>query len=89
MDRRLATLRTGHSIDPAGQDMMPARDAAEGDHPSSDGRIGLHTGTRIIRDATLAILSVEPVREQVATAVSVRHRTPTTSRQPACTGDCP
>jgi hypothetical protein len=70
VDRRLASLWYGWSIQPVGWTLPPAWDAIAGDYQASDGWIKLHTNAPHHRAAALAVLDVAPERELVARAVA-------------------
>lgn len=70
VDRRLASLWYGWSIQPVGWELPPAWDPIAGDYQASDGWIRLHTNAPHHRDAALSVLGVPPEREAVARAVA-------------------
>src|SRR5205807_1098045 len=69
VDRRLASLWYGWSIQPVGWALPAPRDPIAGDYEAADGWIRLHTNAPHHRAAALAVLSVTP--ECVAVARSV------------------
>lgn len=70
VDRRLASLWYGWSVQPVGWELPPAWDSLAGDYQTSDGWIRLHTNAPHHRTAALAVLGVPPERDVVARAVS-------------------
>jgi hypothetical protein len=70
VDRRLASLWFGWSIDPVGWERPPLWDAVAGDYATADGWIRLHTNAIHHRDAALAVLGCAVDREAVARAVA-------------------
>lgn len=70
VDRRLASLWFGWSIDPAGWARPPLWDAVAGDYATRDGWIRLHTNAPHHRRAALAVLGCAPDRPAVAHAVA-------------------
>lgn len=70
VDRRLASLWFGWSIDPAGWTRPPLWDAVAGDYATLDGWIRLHTNAPHHRRAALAVLGCAPDRAAVAHAVA-------------------
>jgi hypothetical protein len=70
VDRRLASLWFGWSLQPVGWERPPLWDAVAGDYPTADGWIRLHTNAGHHRDAALAVLGCAAEREAVARAVS-------------------
>jgi hypothetical protein len=69
VDRRLASLWFGMSVQPQGWSLPPPWDPIAGDYAARDGWIKLHTNAPRHRAAALAILGVAPDRETVAAAV--------------------
>jgi hypothetical protein len=69
VDRRLASLWFGMSIQPQGWLLPPPWDPIAGDYAARDGWIKLHTNAPRHRAAALAVLGVAPDKETVAAAV--------------------
>jgi hypothetical protein len=69
VDRRLASLWFGVSIQPQGWSLPPPWDPIAGDYAARDGWIKLHTNAPRHRAAALAVLGVAPDKETVAAAV--------------------
>lgn len=74
VDRRLASLWAGHSLEPLGWEMPPVWDAVAGDYPTRDGWIRLHTNLPHHRDAALSVLGVGVDRAAVAQALLERDK---------------
>ncbi|MDR0225885.1 MAG: CoA transferase [Burkholderiaceae bacterium] len=72
VDRRLASLWFGSSLQPQGWALPPSWDAVAGDYRAADGWIRLHTNAPHHRAAALAVLDVPADRDAVAAAVSRR-----------------
>ncbi len=71
VDRRLASFWFNHSIRPLGWKMPPVWDDIAGDYRTADNSwIRIHTNRAHHRAAALAVLKVEPLREDVARAVA-------------------
>lgn len=70
VDRRLASLWFGWSLQPVGWERPPLWDAVAGDYATADGWIRLHTNAGHHRDAALAVLGCAAEREAVARAVA-------------------
>ncbi len=70
VDRRLASLWFGSSIQPIGWEVPPPWDAIAGDYRSSDGWIRLHTNAPMHRAAAVRVLDCPEERSAVAAAVS-------------------
>lgn len=70
VDRRLASLWFGSSIQPIGWEVPPPWDAIAGDYRSSDGWIRLHTNAPLHRAAAVRVLDCPEERSAVAEAVS-------------------
>ena len=70
VNRRLASLWFGWSLQPVGWERPPLWDAVAGDYATADGWIRLHTNARHHRDAALAVLGCTAEREAVARAVA-------------------
>ena len=71
IDRRLASLWFGFSLQPIKWSLPPIWDAIAGDYQTQDGWIRLHTNLTRHRDAALSVLNVPASREQVAKAVLI------------------
>lgn len=69
VDRRLASLWFGCSIQPINWALPPVWDAIAGDYQTKDGWIRLHTNYLHHRNAALAVLDVNANRQAVAKAV--------------------
>jgi crotonobetainyl-CoA:carnitine CoA-transferase CaiB-like acyl-CoA transferase len=69
LDRRLASLWFGRSLQPVGWELPPAWDAIAGDYATCDGWIRLHTNAPRHRAAALAALGCAGERAAVAAAV--------------------
>jgi hypothetical protein len=69
VDRRLASLWFGTSVQPVGWETPPAWDAIAGDYLAADGWIRLHTNAPHHRAAALRVLGVAAEKEAVAAAV--------------------
>lgn len=72
VDRRLASLWAGKSLQPEGWELPPTWDAVAGDYPTRDGWIRLHTNLPHHRDAALSVLGVGVDRDAVAKALLER-----------------
>ncbi|MYN19185.1 acyl-CoA transferase, partial [Rugamonas sp. FT107W] len=70
VDRRLASMWFGWSLQPVGWERPPAWDPVAGDYRAADGWIRLHTNAPHHRDAALAVLGAPVEREAVARAVA-------------------
>ncbi|HEY1899126.1 MAG TPA: CoA transferase [Steroidobacteraceae bacterium] len=70
VDRRLASLWYGWSIEPVGWALPAPWDPIAGDYETVDGWIRLHTNAPHHRAAALAVLRVAPEREAVAHTVA-------------------
>lgn len=70
VDRRLASLWYGWSLQPVGWTLPSPWDPIAGDYPTRDGWIRLHTNAPHHRAAALAVLGAAPERDAVARAVS-------------------
>ena len=70
VDRRLASLWFGVSLQPQGWKFPALWDAVAGDYRAADGWIRLHTNAPHHRAAALAVLRVDAERDVVARAVS-------------------
>ncbi|KQQ45840.1 acyl-CoA transferase [Duganella sp. Leaf126] len=70
VDRRLASLWFGWSLDPVGWQAPAPWDAIAGDYACADGWIRLHTNASHHRDAALALLGCAADRAAVARAVA-------------------
>jgi hypothetical protein len=70
VDRKLASLWYGWSIQPMGWSLPAPWDPIAGDYEAADGWIRLHTNAPHHRAAALAVLGVTPERETVARSVS-------------------
>jgi hypothetical protein len=70
VDRRLASLWFGWSLQPLGWERPPLWDAVAGDYATADGWIRLHTNAPHHRDAALAVLGCAAEREAVARVVA-------------------
>jgi crotonobetainyl-CoA:carnitine CoA-transferase CaiB-like acyl-CoA transferase len=70
VDRRLASLWFGWSIQPLGWEVPPAWDAIAGDYRAADGWIRLHTNAPRHRAAALRVLGCKEERSAVAGAVA-------------------
>ncbi|OYU48778.1 MAG: acyl-CoA transferase [Rhizobiales bacterium PAR1] len=70
VDRRLASLWFGMSIQPQGWELPSIWDPVAGDYPTRDGWIRLHTNAPHHRAAALSVLGVGVDREAVARAVA-------------------
>jgi crotonobetainyl-CoA:carnitine CoA-transferase CaiB-like acyl-CoA transferase len=69
VDRRLASLWFGFSLNPQGWTLPPVWDPIAGDYPAADGWIRLHTNAARHREAALAALGCVGERDAVAAAV--------------------
>ncbi len=69
VDRRLASLWFGFSIQPIDWELPPVWDAIAGDYQTSDGWIKLHTNLAHHRAAAISVLGVATDRDKVAKAV--------------------
>lgn len=70
VDRRLASLWFGWSIDPIGWTRPPDRDPVTGDYPTQDGWIRLHTNAPHHRRAAESVLGPQQDSESTASAVA-------------------
>jgi hypothetical protein len=70
VNRKLASLWYGWSIQPTGWTLPAAWDPIAGDYAAADGWIRLHTNAPHHRAAALAVLGVTPEREDVACAAA-------------------
>jgi hypothetical protein len=70
VDRRLASLWFGWSLQPVGWERPPLWDAVAGDYATADGWIRLHTNASHHRQAALAVLGCAAEREAVARVVA-------------------
>lgn len=70
LDRRLASLWFGFTIQPIGWSLPDAWDPIAGDYRAADGWIKLHTNAPRHRSAALAVLRCVPTREAVAASVA-------------------
>ena len=70
IDRKLASLWFGMTIQPEGWDLPPVWDSIAGLYETKDGWIRLHTNAPHHRAAALTILDCAPDRETVADAVA-------------------
>jgi hypothetical protein len=70
VDRKLASLWYGWSIQPIGWTLPDAWDLIAGDYAAADGWIRLHTNAPLHRAAALAVLGATPERENVVRAVA-------------------
>jgi hypothetical protein len=71
VNRRLASLWFGFSIQPVGWTLPAAWDALAGDYPTADGWIRLHTNAPHHRDAALSVLGVPADKSEVSRAVAL------------------
>jgi crotonobetainyl-CoA:carnitine CoA-transferase CaiB-like acyl-CoA transferase len=69
VNRRLASLWFGTSLQPIGWQTPPVWDPIAGDYQAADGWIRLHTNAPHHRQAALSVLGTEADREVVAAAV--------------------
>ena len=69
VDRRLASLWFGTSLQPIGWQTAPVWDPIAGDYEAADGWIRLHTNAPHHRHAALRVLGTEADRDRVALAV--------------------
>lgn len=69
VNRRLASLWFGYSMQPTNWELPPVWDAIAGDYQTKDGWIKLHTNFLHHRKAALAVLNVNADRRAVAKAV--------------------
>jgi CoA-transferase family III len=69
VDRRLASLWYGSSIQPIGWSLPAPWDPIAGDYEATDGWVRLHTNAPHHRAAALRVLGVTPDREAVARSV--------------------
>lgn len=69
VDRRLASLWFGWSLQPQGWEIPPAWDALAGDYEAADGWIKLHTNAPHHRAAVIRVLGGAKTREAVAQEV--------------------
>jgi hypothetical protein len=69
VNRRLASLWFGTSIQPVGWQVPPAWDAIAGDYQAADGWIKLHTNAPHHREAALRVLATDANKDAVAEAV--------------------
>ncbi len=72
VDRRLASLWYGWSIQPVGWKLPPSSDPIIGDYPTADGWIRLHTNAPHHHAAAVHVLGCGGSREAVARAVAER-----------------
>lgn len=70
VDRKLASLWYGWSIQPIGWSLPAPWDPIAGDYEAADGWIRLHTNAPHHRTAALSVLDATPERETVARSVS-------------------
>lgn len=70
VDRRLASMWFGWSLQPVGWERPPLWDPVAGDYRTADGWIRLHTNAPHHRDAALAVLGAPVERAAVARAVA-------------------
>ena len=70
VDRRLASLWFGFSIQPVGWVLPAPWDPIAGDYPTADGWIRLHTNAPHHRAAALSVLDVPADKQAVAAAVA-------------------
>jgi len=70
VDRRLASLWFGFSLQPEGWALPAPWDPIAGDYRTRDGCIRLHTNAPHHRDAALAVLGVPPEKARVEAAVA-------------------
>jgi CoA-transferase family III len=69
VDRRLASLWFGTSVQPIGWQAPPAWDPVAGDYQAADGWIRLHTNAPHHRQVALSVLDTSAERDAVAAAV--------------------
>jgi crotonobetainyl-CoA:carnitine CoA-transferase CaiB-like acyl-CoA transferase len=71
VDRRIASLWFGTSLQPIGWETPPVWDPIAGDYEAADGWIRLHTNAPHHRQAALSVLGAAADREAVAAAVRI------------------